>query len=718
MIRDFIEIERDGDVAVLWLDQQGRPVNTLTPDALDAFGEAIDEVGRDASVRGIVIASRKPDSFVVGADLNVLREAGTPEDAAAMSRRGHWLLRRVEAMRKPVVAAVHGPALGGGLELILGCTYRVASREAPTRFGLPEVQLGLLPGGGGTQLLPRLIGLQEALSMMLTGSNVYPEKARRIGLVDLLTSRYTLLRSAKQAARDLADGRLTPDRDASLKDRLIEATPVGRRVVYKKALERVRAETKGNYPAPPLIVECVREGMEEGREKGLALESEYFGRLVFTAQSRALVGLFFAKQQGDKNPFEGALPVETVGVLGAGLMGAGVAEVSADAGLGVVLKDRTLALAADGKKSVWRGLSKKVKKGAMTAFERDTAAERVVPTDDVALLAHADVVVEAVPEDLELKRRVLAETEAVLSERAVFASNTSSIPIAEIAEGALRPERVVGMHYFSPVPQRPLLEVVRTEDTPEDVLATACALGLRQGKTLIVVRDGPGFYTTRILALYLNEALLLLGEGADAEAVDRAMERWGFPMGPFALMDLVGLDVAAKVTPVLTERMPERDLPTSTNASRMLEAGWLGQKSGRGFYRYETKKGGRAEKAGFNADVYQFFGGPERRDPDARAVQDRLGLIMVNEAVRCLDEGVIGSAVDGDLGAVFGLGFPPFRGGPFRFVDQETAERVVTRLEALAEQHGARFEPARSLYEHIAQGQVFYPDEAGAEAGR
>jgi 3-hydroxyacyl-CoA dehydrogenase / enoyl-CoA hydratase / 3-hydroxybutyryl-CoA epimerase len=707
MILDFLDIEHIDGVAVIWLDEKDRSVNTISPRALDALEQAIEEVGDDGRVRAAVIASRKKNTFVAGADLDVLRDANTPEDAAALSRRGHLLIRKVKAIQKPIVAAIHGPALGGGLELALACDYRVASYDAPTRFGLPEVQLGLLPGGGGTQLLPRLVGLQEALPMMLTGKNIYPRRAKKIGLVDMLTHRFGLIQTAVRAAQDLADGKLKPDREKQLSSRIIDATPLGRKVVYKKALDEVEKETGGNYPAPPLILQCVRTGMEDGMDAGFRAESENFGRLVFTPQHRALVGLFRAKQRGDKNPFEGARDVRVAGVLGAGLMGSGIAQVTAAEDIEVRMKDESFERAAKGQKSIWSSLQKKVSRRQMQPFEAETIISRIVPVDSYAPLANADIVIEAVPEDPDLKREVLARVEEVTGPETIFATNTSSIPIAEIASGAARPERVVGMHYFSPVPQRPLLEVVRKDDTPDEVLATVCKLGLQQGKTLIVVRDGPGFYTTRILAFYLNEALILLGEGADAQFVDRAMKAWGFPMGPFVLMDLVGLDVGAKITPVLASRMGDRDLPTSDAGSKMIEAGWYGQKSNIGFYHYEKEKG-KTRRKDFNEEVYERLGAPERRDMDRRGVQERLGLLMVNEALRCLEEDVISSASDGDLGAVFGLGFPPFRGGPFRLVDQEGPANVVARLERLASAHGSRFKPADILVEHSTEGRTFY----------
>lgn len=707
MILDFLEIERTDGVAIIWLDEKDRSVNTISPRALDALEQAFEEVGNDDRVRGVVIASRKQNSFVAGADLDVLRDATTPDEAAALSRRGHDMIRRVKTLKKPLVAAINGPALGGGLELALACDYRVATYEAPTRFGLPEVQLGLLPGGGGTQLLPRLIGLQEALPMMLTGKNVFPRKAKKLGLVDLLTHKFGLIQTAVRAAQDLADGSLKPDREKQLSSRLIDATPVGRKIVYKKALDQVEKETGGNYPAPPLIVECVRTGMEDGMDAGFRAESKNFGRLVFTPQHRALVGIFRAKQRGDKNQFEGARDVRMVGVLGAGLMGSGIAQVTAAEDIEVRMKDADFERAAAGQKSIYSALQKKMRRRQLRPFEVDTIITRIVPVDSYGPLANADIVIEAVPEDLDLKREVLADVEAITGPKAIFATNTSSIPISEIASGAKRPERVVGMHYFSPVPQRPLLEIVRKDDTPDEVLATVSALGLEQGKTLIVVRDGPGFYTTRILAFYLNEALILLEEGADAEFVDRAMKEWGFPMGPFELMDLVGLDVAAKITPVLASRMGDRDLPTSEAGGKMLDAGWHGQKSKRGFYHYEKEKG-KTKRKEFNEEVYDLLGAPERRDMDRRGVQERLGLLMVNEAIRCLEEEILASASDGDLGAVFGLGFPPFRGGPFRLVDQEGPANVVARLERLASVHGPRFAPADLLVQNGKDGRLFY----------
>jgi 3-hydroxyacyl-CoA dehydrogenase/enoyl-CoA hydratase/3-hydroxybutyryl-CoA epimerase len=703
-----LDIDADG-IATLWIDQPDERVNTISESTLTAFEEALDALERDPNVRAAIFISGKDDSFIAGADLDMIKTFETPADVRALSRRAHQLVARVQSLRVPTVAAINGPAMGGGLEMTLGCTYRIATTHKKTKLALPEVQLGILPGGGGTQHLPRLVGIQQALGMMLTGKNIYPKKAKRIGLVDALIHPPGLHHAAKTAAHQLADGSLTPPRaDKSLSDRLLESNPLSRRIIYQQAGERTAKRTHGNYPAPPKIIECVKIGMEDGLKAGLDLEARYFGELVFTPESKALVSLFFAKRKAEKNPLkEQARPVREIGVLGAGLMGGGIAQVSAENGVDVVIKDQNLELAAKGQKHVWDGIHKKVKKGILSDFEEDVIVERVVPVSDYASLKAADVVIEAVPENLDLKRQVLADTEAVIRDDAVFASNTSSIPITEIAAEAEHPERVLGMHYFSPVPQIPLLELIVTDETSEEALATAYDAGLTQGKTVIVVTDGPGFYTTRILALYMNEALLLLEEGGDIEAIDAAMEQWGFPMGPFELFDLVGIDVAAKITEIMGNRLGDGTYHISDRAAALADANLLGQKTNRGFYTYEEHDG-KKEQDELNADVYRFFAGPERTDIDTATIQQRLGLMMVNAAIRCLEDGVLRSPTDGDLGAVFGLGFPPFRGGPFRYVDQEGAAGIVVTLESLADALGPRYAPSALLHEHAATETTFH----------
>ena len=695
-----VELERDGNLAVIWLDTPGERVNKLTTGMLDDFSELLDTLKHDTSIEAAVLVSRKKDSFIVGADIEAFKDFATPAEAEAVIREGHALFNRLEGLRKPVVAAIHGAAAGGGLELAMACSYRLVSTHPKTKFSLPEVNLGLLPGLSGTQRLTRLVGVQKALDIMLTGKSVYPKPARKMGLVDATIHPQGLLEAAKQAARELAKGKLETGRDAlSWRDRLLERTPLSR-VVYQQAEKSVQERTGGHYPAPFKIIDCVRIGQERGFEAGLEAERQGFSELLFTPQSKALIHLFFAKNAAEKNPYKTeAREVETVGVLGAGLMGAGIAQISAAGGFDVLLKDRDLELAAAGKKKVWEGLSKRVGKG-MSEFERDQTAERVVPVGDYAPFHEADVVIEAVLEDLDLKRSVLGELEAV-NDDFIFATNTSSIPVGQIAAGAAHPERVVGMHYFSPAQKIPLLEIVKTERTPDWVLGTAFVVGLKQGKTVIVVNDAPGFYTTRILAAYMNEALLLLEEGGDIAHIDKAMRAFGFPVGPLTLLDEVGIDVGAKITEVMRDFFEERGVQPSRAGREVVEAGYKGRKNKKGFYKYE---GGKSEDKDVNADIYDFFGGPSRKTLPPKLIQDRLAFMMMNEAARCLEEGVIASPTDGDVGAVFGLGFPPFLGGPFWYMDARGLGDVVGTLSELEHTHGARFKPADILKEKAEKG--------------
>jgi len=704
----MIRIERrDDGVAIVWLDSTDKPVNTLTPTAVAEFNELVLPLMDDDSVRALVVASAKEDTFIAGADLEVI-EGLDAEQISQMSRDGNALLERIFTGPKPVVAAVHGAAIGGGLEVALGCHYILASDDPATVMSQAEVMLGLLPAGGGTQRFVERTGLAAALPMLLTGKRVRAKKAKRMGLVDALTTPGGIVETAARAALDMADGKLSrPQRKKTMFDRLSSFPPV-RAKILREAAKQVKRRTRGLYPAPPAILDCVETGLKKGRLAGLDRESHYFGILASGMESRNLVRLFHAMNNA-KKPSDGPEPkkVERLAVLGAGFMGAGVASIS----LGrcpVVLKDISDDALAAGIQTVEKGLVSQVRSGAITRREADRRRSALLPTTDNADLANADLVIEAVFEDLDLKRRVVAELEEQIAPDAVLASNTSALPIARIAEGAKHPERILGMHYFSPVPKMPLLEIVVAESTADWATSTAKAFGTAQGKTCIVVKDGPGFYTTRILAPYLNEAVVLLEEGAKIEDLDRVMKDFGYPVGPVALMDEVGIDVGAHVAADLGAAFAERGLGSSDALPKMYEAGFEGRKNGKGFYLYPKKK--KKGPRQVNDAVYRFFGGPDRRRVAADEIRDRMALLMTNEAIHCLNEGVVASAEDGDLGAILGLGFPPFRGGPFRFVDHEGAAAIVERMEALAQRHGPRFEPAASLQDLAGSDGRFYSD--------
>ncbi len=711
----YAEIEKSDGVAVVWLDQPGEKVNTISPGLISDFEKLLDELERDDEVRAFVFISRKEDNFIAGGDIEAFLKLEGAGEAEAFIRRAQALLNRLEGFSKPAVAAIHGSAMGGGLELAMACAGRVADTDPKTVMAQPEVRLGLLPAGGGTQRLPRLVGLQKALDFLLTGKNIYPGQARKLGLIDYLVNPHALLRTARAFALDLARERKERKPKLPLWAVPLEKTPVGRGVVYKKARDMVRKMTMGNYPAPLRIIDCVETGLEKGMKAGLDAEARSFAALVGSPEGKQLMNIFFAMTALKKNPKKDrAREVKAVGILGAGFMGAGIAQVSAERDMDVLLKDVSQDAIGSCEKTVWGELSRKVKKRAITPFRRDTVMTHIVSGTTYEGFDRADIVIEAVFEDLELKRRIVAETEAAVGDACIFASNTSALPISDIAAGAKRPERILGMHYFSPVPKMPLLEIIVTDKTADWAEATALELGIRQGKTVIVVKDGPGFYTTRILAPLLHEALLLLEEGADAMQIDRAMKKFGYPVGPVKLLDEVGIDVGAHVTRGVLGKLFEDKGVTPTDALIKLDsAGFKGRKSKKGFYVYEEKKiriplMGR-KKREINKEVYRFFGGEKRKPFEDSVISGRLSLLMVNEAVRCLEDGIIREPRDGDIGAIFGLGFPPFRGGPFRYVDATGAGTILSMMEGFQRTCGRRFEPASLLREHSKKEKRFYP---------
>ena len=702
-----LTLKKRGDgVAVLLFDTPKRPVNVLSGQMLEEAGPLMKEIQDDDEIVACVLVSGKPDSFIAGADLDEVVGMAA-EDAEAISRGAHEWLDLVEKSRKPFVAAIHGVALGGGLEVALACHYRIASDHPKTVLALPEVMLGVLPAAGGTQRLPRLIGLQRALPMLLTGKRVRAAQAYRHGLVDALTSPGGLVETAAKAALGLANGTLKPNRDKQPFTEKPLALPPLRAYALGKARDEVMKKTRGLYPAPLEILACVEKGLADGMEAGQEEEAVRFGRLVGSEGAKNLIRLFDAMTALKKAPKEDApRPVKRLGVLGAGLMGEGIAAVSM--GLGpVVLKDVSDEGLSRATKNLRRGLDRRVRSGGLTRLDRDRQWYGLRPTTRSADLAGCDLVIEAVFEDLELKRKVLAEIEGIIGPDAVFATNTSALPIARIAAKAKRPERVVGMHYFSPVPKMPLLEIVVAEKAAPWAVDTARAFGVAQGKTVIVVKDGPGFYTTRILGPFINEAVVLLDEGAAIPALDAALLVFGFPVGPVALLDEVGIDVAAHVSKDLGREFAARGAAPSGTFTQLFDAGYRGRKNGKGFYLYpKDRPSGRAKEV--NPEVYSFFGGASREAMVAGDLVDRLALLMVNEAVWCLSEGIVASPRDGDAGAILGLGFPPLRGGPFRYVDAVGAGAIVERMGELAELHGPRFNPAPMLVELARKGKRFY----------
>ncbi len=701
-----LRIERRDGVALLFLDVQGQSVNTISPALIDELEAELLPLFDDPAVRAFVLASGKPEGFIAGADVKILETMKTAEEIQAMSRRGNALLKRMSESPKPVVAAVHGAALGGGLEVALACRYILASDDPSTVLGAPEVMLGLLPGGGGTQRLPRRVGLPSALPMLLTGQRIRARRALKMGLVDALTTPGGIADTAARAARALVDGTLAP-RELPMSQRALLLPPLCL-LALRTAREQVMRRTRGLYPAPLAILDCVQTGLLHGLDRGLECETSWFGKLGAGPESRSLVRLFRATTDAKKTP-PGAQPrpVRRAAVLGAGFMGSGIASVS----LGlcpVVLRDISDEMLGAAAKSIREGLSKQIRSGSLAKVDGERRWSALTLTRNADDLRGVDFLVEAVFEDLALKRRVLAEAEERIPPDAVFASNTSALPIAQIAAEAKHPERVLGMHYFSPVPKMPLLELVVAPKTASWAVDTARAFAVAQGKTVVVVKDGPAFYTTRILAPYLNEAAIVLGEGARIEDVDAALLDFGFPVGPVALVDEVGIDVAGHVARDLGRIFEARGGKASPALLELKEAGYYGRKNRRGFYVYPPP--GRKGRKFPNEEIYAFFGGLRRRDVPRADIADRLALLFVAEAIRCLEEGVIASPRDGDTAAILGLGFPPFRGGPFRHADAAGAAALVRRMEELVTSCGPRFAPPALLVDVARRGARFHDD--------
>ena len=636
-------------------------------------------------------------------------------------------MNRIENFSKPVVAAIHGVALGGGLEVALACHARVASDSKKTKLGLPESQLGLIPGAGGTQRLPRLIGVQPALDMMLTGKQVDAKKARKLGLVDDVVPPSILLETA--AALALSRVGYTPKRDSFIeqlrdKDAVTEfalaKNPVGRKILFDQARKQLHKQTRGNYPAQDLIIDVVKAGLEDGFEAGLAAEARAFGRLLTTAEAANLMSLFFAttalkKDSGVDDPDVKPREVKKVGMLGAGLMGAGIAYVTTSvAKIPVRLKDRDADGVMAGLRYIRGIIDGRVKRKRLSEQQANALMLQTTGTTTYAGLQDTDVVIEAVFEDLALKGQMVRDVEESGRNDVIFASNTSSLPITQIAAASKHPETVIGMHYFSPVHKMPLLEIIVTDQTADWVTATCVDLGKRQGKHVIVVRDGVGFYTSRVLAPMMNEAAHLVAEGVPIEKIDTAMLNWGFPIGPIKLTDEVGIDVGAKVGKIMLDAFGERMSPPD-GMKKLMEDERYGRKNGRGFYLYGDKK------KGVDESVYELLGvSPTNKSVSSEDIAWRCALQFVNEACRCFGEGILRSARDGDVGAVFGLGFPPFRGGPFRFVDQVGAKEILGRLRELEKQLGPRFSPAPVLEEIARSGQTFHgenPVQPGKSRG-
>lgn len=709
-----IDAEGVGQIA---FDDPKRSHNVLTEEVMerldDALAEAEAAVARGA-LRALLITSAKPRSFIAGADVSAIASVTDADAGADAVRAGQAVFSRLAALPVPTVAAVRGVCLGGGTELALACDWRVAGGGDETRLGLPEVQLGILPAWGGTTRLPRLVGLRAALGLLLSGKPASVSKAKRIGLVDRVFPVEQFDDLCWAFAREKAGGARGARRSPVAW--FLDGTSVGRAMVVRTARKQVLKRTRGRYPAPLRLLEVVRRSAA-GRSvaAGLELEAQAAAELLVSPECKNLLFLFELRERARKGPWaeDGeAARVERLAVIGAGVMGGGIAQLAAYRDIPARMKDIRHEAVLGGLAHARSLFDGTVERRKLRRREADRKMALVSGGLDYAGVGQAGLVVEAVVERIDVKRAVLAETEAAMNPEAVLATNTSSLSVDEMAASLSRPEKFAGMHFFNPVHRMPLVEVVRGRATHPDTVETVAALAVRLGKVPVVTRDGPGFLVNRVLGACLNEAGHMLGEGMDAQAVDRAWTSFGMPMGPYRLIDEVGIDVAAHAGATLGEAFGERMAPASALVS-LAKSGRLGRKGGRGFYRYK-----RGKQQGFDPAVYRAIGlDASRSRVQAGEIVDRLVLAMVNEAGRALEDGIVASAGEVDLAMVMGTGFPPFRGGLLKYADDRGIRDTLTVLKALHQRFGVRFKPCRLVTELGESGTTFhqaYPAAAKA----
>jgi len=703
----FTLVRQENGIAHLVMDVVDDTMNTLKAEFAEQVTDVLAEIKADAAITGVVLCSGKKDSFVAGADINMINDCTSKEEVVALSRQGQMILSQLEQLNVPLVAAINGACLGGGLELAMACHARVCSDNPKTALGLPEVQLGLLPGGGGTQRLPRLVGVQKALDMMLTGKQLRAKQALKAGLVNDVVPNSILMATAEKMAMS-GNFKQSIKFKSSIVNKFLEGTSIGRGIVYKQAKKSVLSKTKGNYPAPVKIIDCVKTGLEQSPAKGYQIEAEHFAELVMSAESAQLRNLFFATTEMKKEQGVADVMPEKItkaGVLGGGLMGGGIAFVTATkANIPARIKDIGHQGISHALKYSFDLLNRKVKRRFMRKSEMQKQMSMITGCVDYSGFKDVDIVVEAVFENLELKQNMVVEIEQQAKESTIFASNTSSLPIGNIAAKAQRPENVIGLHYFSPVDKMPLVEIIPHEGTSDQTISTTVAFAKKQGKTPIVVKDKAGFYVNRILAPYMNEAAILLLGGEPIDKVDKALVNFGFPVGPMQLLDEVGIDVGAKIGPILQADLGDRFAAPSA-FSKLLDDGRLGKKANKGFYLYgkQAKKGKQVDES-----IYSLLNLKPVGSLSSEEIAKRCTYMMLNEAARCVDEGIVRNARDGDIGAIFGIGFPPFLGGPLRYIDKIGAQSLVAQLTQWAEQHGERYTPCDALVSMAENGTSYY----------
>jgi 3-hydroxyacyl-CoA dehydrogenase/enoyl-CoA hydratase/3-hydroxybutyryl-CoA epimerase/enoyl-CoA isomerase len=708
-----ISVAAVGDgIVELKLDLSGESINKLNQATLQEFDAATQAIAKDGSVKGVVVTSGK-SVFIVGADITEFGGmfAKGEESIAQNVLEVDRMFSRFEDLPVPTVAAINGICLGGGTELALSCDYRVMSTAA--KMGVPEVKLGIFPGFGGTVRLPRLMGVDNAVEWIATGSDKRPDEALKDGAVDAVVEPAKLRDAALALVGQCIAGKLDWRAKRAEKLAPLKLNATEQAMAFTSSMAVVGGKAGPNYPAPMLALKNMQMGAALGRDAALEIEAKHFAKAAVTPQAEALIGLFLADQAVKKISGRWAKKatkeIQQAAVLGAGIMGGGIAYQSASKGLPIIMKDIRDEALALGMSEAGKLLSKQVEKGRIKPAAMTETLSRIRPTLNYGDFGGVDIVIEAVVENPKVKKAVFAEVEGLLRDDTIIASNTSTISITSLAEGLKRPQNFVGMHFFNPVHMMPLVEVIRGAKSSDAAIATTVALAQKMGKTPIVVNDCPGFLVNRVLFPYFAGFHMLLRDGADFQAVDKAMERFGWPMGPAYLMDVVGMDTAVHAAEVMAEGFPDRMRPDFKGTTAVLvEAGRLGQKNGKGYYVYAPDKKGRPKK---NVDptTYELIAAvtAARREFKPEEIVARCMIPLVNEIARCLEENIVTTPFEADMALIYGIGFPPFRGGACRYLDQTGAANFV----ALCDQHaalGKLYEAPKLLRDMAASGRKFF----------